>query len=277
MKKWNKMRGTLRNGRTNTIQFLQEKSRTMRNFWRNLPEQIRRLIWVFIILGAVLILVRSYFIPDDFYKFGHYRASAVEEITAQQMKYAGHEVCSECHDDIDATKQTGYHRNLACEVCHGPALDHTTEPEAHIPPAPRDRGYCPLCHEYNPSRPTGFPQIISKSHNPMRPCITCHNPHDPKPPQTPRECMACHAEIARTKSLSHHVNVACTTCHNVPEGHKLHPHDIQAGKPLTRAFCGSCHASDTAGTEDIPKIDLQTHEPRYVCWQCHYPHLPEAE
>jgi hypothetical protein len=249
----------------------------MKNFWNNLPEQIKRLVVVFIVLIAALILVRGFLVPEDFGEYGHYRASAVDEIIDQKMHFAGHQICNECHDDIGTVKQTGYHRNLACEVCHGPALDHTGDPEAHIPPAPRDRGYCPLCHEYNPSRPTGFPQIISKSHNPMEACISCHNPHDPNPPNTPRECTACHAEIARTKSLSPHVNVACTTCHDVPDGHKVSPHEILAGKPRERAFCGTCHSDTSSADKHIPRIDLETHEPRYVCWQCHYPHLPEAE
>ncbi len=200
----------------------------MKNFWRNLPEQIKRLVWVFVVLGVALILVRQYFIPDDFGLYGHYRASAVEEIVDQKINFAGHLICNECHDDINLTKQTGYHRNLACEICHGPAANHAENPEAHIPPAPRDRGYCPLCHEYLPSRPTGFPQIVSDSHNPMSPCIKCHDPHEPTPPETPKECSACHAEIARTKALSHHVYVPCTFCHEVPEKHKLSPREILA-------------------------------------------------
>jgi ribosomal protein S27AE len=109
----------------------------------------------------------------------------------------------------------------------------------------------------------------------MDPCITCHNPHDPAPPETPQECRACHEKVARTKAVSHHVKLDCITCHTADEGHRLSPRVHSATKPARREFCGSCHgeASDVKGT---PKVDLSTHGDRYLCWQCHYPHLPEG-
>ncbi|NIP28034.1 MAG: hypothetical protein GWN67_26330, partial [Phycisphaerae bacterium] len=190
--------------------------------------------------------------------------------------YAGREICSDCHDDIVDTKYEGFHQNVACEVCHGPAAEHTDDPFAAQLEAPRGRGYCPLCHEYLPSRPTGFPQIVAASHNPMKPCISCHEPHNPEPPTTPKECEACHATIARTKSLSHHVYVPCTRCHKTPDEHKINPREVLPEKPASREFCGGCHAEDADSEKGIPRVNLETHETRYVCWQCHYPHLPEA-
>jgi hypothetical protein len=110
----------------------------------------------------------------------------------------------------------------------------------------------------------------------MEPCVTCHNPHDPAPPEAPRECEACHAEISRTKAVSYHVNVACVRCHEAPEEHKLDPRAYRPSKPMTREFCGECHSKDATDSSGIRKVDMETHEPNYVCWQCHYPHLPEA-
>ena len=193
------------------------------------------------------------------------------------IKYAGQDACLECHDDIAETKLAGYHKSVNCEVCHGPCIDHVNAPDEFTPDAPRQRGLCPVCHEYLSARPTGFPQIVSESHNPIKACISCHNPHDPVPPHTPSDCSACHAEIARTKSLSHHANVPCTTCHEVPLKHKLQPRDFRPTKPSTREFCGKCHSKTADSDPGIPRIDLTTHETRYVCWQCHYPHLPEAK
>jgi hypothetical protein len=141
---------------------------------------------------------------------------------------------------------------------------------------PRERGYCPLCHEYLPSRPTGFPQVVAASHNPIRPCIQCHDPHDPKPPETPRECAACHATIARTKSVSHHAYVDCTTCHETAEEHKVSPRAFIPTKPSGRDFCGGCHGRRADSEPGIPRVDLLEHGANYECWQCHYPHLPEA-
>ena len=244
--------------------------------WKEFPEQVKRLTVLVVVLLALLIVVSSILIPPDFGKYGHYRPAAVEEIASLDVHYAGHEVCAECHDDIAETKSNGYHKNVACEVCHGPAATHAEEPGSVEIRIPRGRGYCPLCHEYLPSRPTGFPQIVAASHNPLKPCFTCHNPHDPKPPETPKECEACHATIARTKSLSHHVNVPCTRCHEAPEAHKISPRENLPSKPTKREFCGGCHAEDAPSPKGIPRIDLSTHGERYVCWQCHYPHLPEA-
>ena len=38
-------------------------------------------------------------------------------------------------------------------------------------------------------------------------------------------------------------------------------------------FCGTCHAADIP---DVPQVNLRDHGEPYVCWQCHYPHYPEA-
>jgi uncharacterized CHY-type Zn-finger protein len=259
-----------------SYQQLKVSIQKMRMFWKNIPEQVRRITIIIILVLASLIIVRNLLIPVDFGEYGHYRSSAVEEIISQEIKFAGQDICFDCHDDIVNTKTSGFHTNVACEVCHGPAAGHTEDPESVQLKAPRERGYCPLCHEYLPSRPTGFPQIIAASHNPMNPCISCHDPHDPEPPEIPKECSACHAEIATTKSLSHHVYVPCMRCHETPDEHKIRPREITPAIPETRAFCGSCHAEDAPSQKGIPRINLETHETRYVCWQCHYPHLPEA-
>jgi hypothetical protein len=245
-------------------------------FGKNIPEQVTRLTIILIFLIAAFIFLRSMLVPSDFGKYGHYRASAIDEITSLEIKYAGHVICYECHDDVVDFKNEGYHKKVSCEVCHGPAALHIDDPEAFVLEAPRERDNCPLCHEYIPSRPTGFPQIVSASHNPMKPCISCHDPHDPKPPETPRECAACHAEISRTISLSHHVNVKCTFCHQAPDNHKIQPRAFLPSKPSNREFCGGCHAEKSDAPAEIPRVDIATHGERYMCWQCHYPHLPEA-
>jgi hypothetical protein len=68
----------------------------------------------------------------------------------------------------------------------------------------------------------------------------------------------------------------CTTCHNVPKNHKVTPRIVRATIPAEREFCGKCHGKDSQVTE-IPTVDLGTHGEKYLCWQCHYPHLPEVE
>ncbi len=141
--------------------------------------------------------------------------------------------------------------------------------------APRLRDYCVLCHAYDPSRPTGFPQINPASHNPLKPCIECHNPHQPVPPETPRECGACHGEIEKTKAVSAHATLSCTICHDADDKHKNDPHKVRPSKPETREFCGKCHAKGS-DNKAAPKISLEEHHGKYTCWECHYPHMPEG-
>lgn len=245
--------------------------------WRRIPDQAKRLIVVIAVVIVVFVPVRARLVPGDFGEIGHYRASALQEIASLDIKYAGHQVCNDCHDDIVEYKSAGNHHNVNCEVCHGPAYVHAAadDPDEHLPRAPRGRGYCPLCHGYLASRPTGFPQIVADSHYPLKPCISCHDPHQPASNMRPTECEACHAEIARTKALSHHVYVECTFCHSVPEEHKVSPRRFRPTKPSTREFCGRCHGEGDE-SEDATKVDMDTHGEGYVCWQCHYPHLPEA-
>lgn len=246
------------------------------NFRRRIPEQLTRVPILAVVVIAGLIYVKTQFSPDDFGVYGHYRGSAIAEVASREIVYAGHDICVDCHDDVVDLKNSGYHRLVACETCHGPAAAHTEDPDVGQLRLPKGRGYCPLCHEYLPSRPTGFPQIVVASHNPRKPCISCHNPHEPSPPEVPEECEACHATIARTKSLSVHVYVPCVRCHDAPEEHRSNPRRYTPTKPMNREFCGGCHDADGSGEESIRKIDMATHGERYVCWQCHYPHLPEV-
>ena len=240
-------------------------------------QQLKRLLAVFVVLGGGLAITRHFLLPKTFGQRGHYRAAAVQAIEKLPLHYAGREACAACHPEIVAAHGKARHQTVACEVCHGPAAAHTEAPTEHQLPAPRTRGYCPLCHGYDPSRPTGFPQIDPVAHNPLKPCISCHNPHQPEPPHVPEECGACHGEIARTKAVSRHALLACTQCHKTPTQHKVTPRVVHPDKPRTREFCGSCHARDARSPKEIPRIEMETHGARYLCWQCHYPHRPEGD
>ena len=242
--------------------------------WK-IPDQVIRLAILFLIAAVALIIVRQRFVPETFGELGHYRAAAIDTVAGQDIKYAGWLVCVECHEDIGEVKSLSYHRTLSCEVCHGPASDHVADPSSFLPAVPRARGeVCLYCHDYLPSRPTGFPQILESLHNPMAPCITCHDPHDPSPPETPEACSACHAQIARTKAISHHHRIDCVTCHQTPSEHKQNPRAHLPRKPTEREFCVQCHARGATGAPDAPRIEANVHGGTYLCWQCHYPHFP---
>jgi DnaJ-class molecular chaperone len=245
----------------------------MRSPLHRLPDALVRILALFLLLVALVLVVRALLPPSmkDKRIFVH---AAVEREMARPVHYAGSEVCAGCHDEYTVKKQ-GYHRNLSCETCHGVAQAHAESPMETKPGLPRLREFCVRCHAFDPSRPTGFPQINPAAHNPLKQCVSCHNPHDPKPPSVPQECEGCHGEIARTKAVSPHVQLECTTCHNVPDGHKITPRAVMASIPAGRDFCGRCHAKEAA-MKETPKIDIATHGEKYLCWQCHYPHMPEV-
>jgi DnaJ-class molecular chaperone len=231
-----------------------------------------------ILVGATL-LVRFVIIPRALVSTDLHWAETTQRELAKPVKFAGASACQDCHNDVATTKAKSFHKNVSCESCHGPAVKHTEDPGAVKPPAPRDRKFCPVCHAYDPSRPTGFPQINPTAHNPLKACISCHKPHDPVPPTVPRECSACHAQIERTKAISSHALIACTSCHKAPDRHKTAPRVAPPSKPETREFCGTCHGAGTAAKEapkEAPKVDVSTHGGRNLCWECHYPHLPEG-
>ncbi len=238
-----------------------------------LPDAALRLSIVLVVLVAGFVLVRRA-LPVAMKDRAVQVAAATEREAVRNVTYAGARACGDCHEEQVTVKKDGYHRNLSCETCHGPAAAHVADPMEVKPSAPRDRKFCPKCHAYSLSRPMGFPQINPVTHNPVKPCIACHEPHDPKPPNVPGECRACHGEIARTKELSPHALLECTTCHTTPEAHKVTPHDVMPSKPVTREFCGTCHGTDSK-VAGVPKVDVKTHGEKYLCWQCHYPHMPE--
>jgi len=252
-----------------------KKAVSMKNFVQKIPEQIKRLSIVFFFLAAGVLLARAYLVPTELKESGIHRSKTIQTEISRKGSYSESEVCSECHDDKDTLKRSGFHKFLACETCHGPGAKHAEDPETTPPSAPRERDYCSLCHAYDASRPTGFPQINPLVHNPLKACISCHEPHDPKPTEVPRECSACHGGISRTMAISPHIQLDCTTCHEVPKNHKTTPRAAKPSKPESREFCGKCHAegSDVKGP---PRVDMKTHGEKYLCWQCHYPHMPEA-
>jgi hypothetical protein len=244
--------------------------------WYGIPEQVRHLAVPCVVILGGLVIAHHLFVPRDFGLYGHYRASSVLQNAEQPIMYAGSQACADCHGDIVNTKMTGYHRGVACESCHGPAASHAEDPQNVKPTIPRARSHCLLCHEYLPSRPTGFPQVVADSHNPVKPCITCHQPHDPKPPHALKGCTACHTNIQRTIVLSHHASLDCTVCHDTPKQHTVSPREYTPKKPQTREFCGKCHAQGAESSQEIPRVNMASHGEKYLCWECHYPHMPEA-
>jgi hypothetical protein len=243
-----------------------------------IPQQVVVLSAIAIVVLVSFFGLQAFFVPESFGKYGHYRANAVDTVAKLPIAYAGAKVCVECHDEEGKVKAKGFHRSVSCEVCHGPSAGHVEDPGTIKPTAPRQRGLCPLCHNYSPSRPTGFPQIVTAQHNPGKPCMSCHKPHDPVPPNVPKDCNACHRGISSQKQVSPHASLECATCHQVPKEHSANPRGFDVGKPTENKTCEQCHANKSAQQpgSPIPQVAPE-HAGRYLCWDCHYPHFPEGK
>ncbi len=66
----------------------------MINYWKKIPEQVKRLSILILILIITFFFVQSTLVPTDFGEYGHYRGSALNEIASQELKYAGQLACN---------------------------------------------------------------------------------------------------------------------------------------------------------------------------------------
>ncbi len=115
-------------------------------------------VWrpLFVVIGIIIfmLLFRAMYVPDDFGVHG---------------------------DSFMYNYSEDLHGTIACQNCHGPALDHPEEPEALT--IDRSRETCLRCHTalpYTTSERKRIPGIINEEHNPGEECVLCHNPHNPR-------------------------------------------------------------------------------------------------
>ena len=242
-----------------------------------LPEQVKRLGLVIAVLAGVVLLLRFVVLPPSFFSARPHQIATVAREMEKPLQHAGVTTCRKCHSDEFDLKYEGKHRGVACENCHGPAIDHVSDVGSVLPPKPLEREDCLACHGYDASRPNGFPQVDPQEHKPRKRCIVCHDPHEPSPPKAPQDCGGCHGRIEHIKSLSTHALVACTECHTVDKQHMVEPRTALPTKPDSREMCGRCHAADSSDPgASKAVVDLRSHGGTYVCWECHYAHLPEG-
>ncbi|HJN53334.1 MAG: cytochrome c3 family protein [Pseudomonadales bacterium] len=132
--------------------------------------------------------------------FWHDR-DALKRLAAQPMVYGGIESlssskrnisCKSCHEDVTKTVRRRKHKQVSCEACHGPLLDHVQD-DAKVAAARIDESTwdCLNCHEPFINRPIEFPQFeLTDNFNkhqeyeggefePGTTCNKCHRAHDP--------------------------------------------------------------------------------------------------
>lgn len=158
-----------------------------------MKSHVWRPLFVVILLLVGILTFRFFYVPNDFvsgeygFMYSFHRKSNVDEWMAQPVKYRDtgktkmHEYCGECHSEEVDVRTEDLHGTIACENCHGPALNHPEEPEKLV--IDRSRETCLRCHTdlpYTTSERKRIPGIDPNEHNPGSECVECHNPHNPR-------------------------------------------------------------------------------------------------
>jgi hypothetical protein len=145
-----------------------------------IPPQLPKLALVFAVIIAIFLILRYFFVPDTFGKYGPYRAAAMDDYLPLEIHYAGQQACLECHQDIEDLKSQDVHSGIHCETCHGPGQKHVVSGEPADILKPTGREFCGNCHAINAARKkNAVYQVDLAKHNIGKNCIECHNPHQP--------------------------------------------------------------------------------------------------
>ncbi len=90
-------------------------------------------------------------------------------------------VCIMCHEDINKIKMKGNHKELKCQMCHGPGTEHINNPSKKNITKPSERSFCAKCHGIGIAPASKLTkQVEVKEHNPEESkCINCHIAHNP--------------------------------------------------------------------------------------------------
>ena len=143
-------------------------------------------LWVVLGLLALVLIARIFYVPKSFgihergYMYGWYRSGNINDWKEVTVKYKGSDYCNTCHPDKYESISMTPHAIIQCENCHGPALDHPSNPPKLT--INRSRALCLRCHSRLPYRTSGRADIRGidpDKHNPDLQCVMCHNPHKP--------------------------------------------------------------------------------------------------
>ena len=151
-----------------------------------MSNHVFRPLLVVIGLVVIVLVIRPFYVPKDFgihergYMYGWYRNSNIEDWKKVTVKYQGKEYCTTCHPDKTESIDRTPHAIIQCENCHGPALEHPSDPPKLA--VDRSREQCLRCHAklvYPSSGRAQIRGIDPDKHNPDVECVMCHNPHKP--------------------------------------------------------------------------------------------------
>ena len=151
-----------------------------------MKSHIWRPLFAVAILVTIILLTRTFVVPEDFgvyergYMYGFHRKTDENYWKTFKVKYQfDRDYCKDCHADKYSIMQTP-HAIINCENCHGPVLDHPSEPAKLT--VDKSRGLCLRCHfplAYPTSGRAKIRGVDPEGHNPGVECSACHNPHMP--------------------------------------------------------------------------------------------------
>ena len=151
-----------------------------------MKSHVWRPLFVALAVVVLILIVRQFLVPKDFgihergYMYGWYRKSNEEDWKKITVKYKSEEYCKDCHSDKYQSIMQTPHAIIQCENCHGPALDHPSDPPKLK--IDKSRELCLRCHyprAYPTSGRANIRGIDPEKHNPGIECSMCHNPHKP--------------------------------------------------------------------------------------------------
>jgi len=162
----------------------------------------RAILLILIVIGLYVVLrapIVHYFYPT-FGEYGPYRGNSLREEMAMKVGHGtGIESCAQCHEDRVGEFIETAHAGINCETCHAPLATHVHFDDIEDFMANPDnyewsdemailqaKDLCIRCHEAQPAKPHGFPQVTIVEHlaeneveNSPDVCLDCHDPHDP--------------------------------------------------------------------------------------------------
>ena len=151
-----------------------------------MKNHVFRPLLVMVGLIVIVLIIRSFYVPKDFgihdrgYMYGWYRAGNIEDWKKVSVKYQGKDYCKDCHAANYESIGKTPHAIIQCENCHGPAMDHPSDPGKLT--VDKSRDLCLRCHSWLPYPTSGRAKIRGidpAAHNPGIECVMCHNPHNP--------------------------------------------------------------------------------------------------
>lgn len=184
-----------------------------------------------VIAVSVVMGVGAYAATGFYGQFGSPRtAGSIRFWQARPATYLASD-CRGCHADPAAQAATGSHRDLLCESCHVPSVDHPG-PVAGVvqvlPPATSSD--CVACHAATAGRPASAPSVELDAHYAGAECVACHQPHSavaiaPRAVTHPLaqlpECIVCHSPVGLKRFPANHEAVpdeTCLACHRIGAG-----------------------------------------------------------